>query len=95
MKKILFTVLVILATAVVVVGSPVQSMLGKRSVGLLESDEPNIPTLYTTDRLIALWDGIENYGFGLHDDTTALWLDCIYGHEMNLLSRSFIGEDCI
>ena len=32
-------------------------------------------TDYVQDGLIAMWDGIENAGFGIHDSEAAIWKD--------------------
>ena len=33
---------------------------------------------------MALWDGIENVGYGLHDDSTAVWIDLAGGRHLTL-----------
>lgn len=36
---------------------------------------------YVQDGLIAMWDGIENAGWGTHTDTGLSWVDLIGGHD--------------
>lgn len=39
---------------------------------------------YVQDGLIAMWDGIENAGWGVHDETNAIWKDLIGGYDLTL-----------
>lgn len=34
---------------------------------------------YVQDGLVAMWDGIENAGWGVHDDTATVWMDLVGG----------------
>ena len=58
--------------------SPVRSVLGSRD-GLNGSNEVPTAKDYVQDSLIAMWDGIENVGWGLHDDDAASWVDLTGG----------------
>lgn len=41
---------------------------------------------YIQDGLVAMWDGIENAGFGRHDPNATVWVDLAGGRDINLLS---------
>ena len=53
---------------------PVKSMLGSDGT---ERCEEWVPTAmdYVQDGLVAHWDGIENVGYGIHDDNATVWTD--------------------
>ena len=44
-----------------------------------------VPTAqdYVQDGLIALWDGIENAGWGVHDPGQRYWFDLVAGHRLS------------
>ena len=49
---------------------------------------------YVQDGLIAMWDGIENAGFGVHDSGARTWKDLIGVHDFILPAGISFGEDC-
>ena len=53
---------------------PVKSMIGGYG-GVLDSEVLPLPTAadYVQDGIVAFWDGIENVGWGTHDDTATEW----------------------
>ena len=55
---------------------------------------PSVPTArdYVQDGLIAMWDGIENVGYGQHDDNAASWADLTGGGANWLLKDSNTTE---
>ena len=44
---------------------------------------------YVQDGLIAMWDGIENAGWGVHDAAATTWKDLIGNRDLTLASASF------
>lgn len=51
---------------------------------------------YVQDGLIAMWDGIENAGWGVHDPSATVWKDLAGGYDMNVVNgffdeKTFIG----
>ena len=56
------------------VSSPHSSMLGARGIAMGGSSIPTAKD-YMQDGLIAMWDGIENAGWGLHDPNAMVWKD--------------------
>ena len=66
MNKSLF-VFIMLAIWGVACAAPIRSMLGARDMG--DEEEAPIPSAaeYVQDGLVAMWDAIENAGYGEHD----------------------------
>jgi hypothetical protein len=51
---------------------------------------------YVQDGLVAMWDGIENAGRGVHDDTATVWKDLVGVYGLDLPTRDHVWEDnCI
>ena len=42
--------------------------------------------------LIAMWDGIENAGYGVHDPNATVWLDLVGGVELVPINTARLGE---
>ena len=70
-------------------------MLGARTAAWAKAGG-GVPTArdYVQDGLIAMWDGIENAGFGVHDSGARTWKDLIGVHDFVLPSGISFGEDC-
>ena len=49
---------------------------------------PSVPTArdYVQDGLIAMWDGIENAGWGVHDASAATWKDIVGNNDLTIVS---------
>ena len=69
-------------------------MLGARTGAWAKSG--GVPTArdYVQDGLLAMWDGIENAGFGVHDSGARTWKDLIGVHDFVLPAGISFGEDC-
>lgn len=80
MKKHLITITATLALAFAAMCAPKRAAVA--SSGLDYSDyaafEPTAQD-YIQDGLVAMWDGIENAGWGVHDDNTTVWVDLVGG----------------
>ena len=51
---------------------------------------------YVNDGLIAMWDGIENAGFGTHDASVATWKDLVGEYDITLNQGHYLwGKDSI
>lgn len=48
---------------------------------------------YVQDGLIAMWDGIENAGWGIHDPNATTWIDLIGGLIASSIAPSQVGAD--
>ena len=51
-------------------------------------------TSYVSSGLVAQWDGVENAGRGLHDDSAAVWRDLVAGREFALTGVT-VNPDCM
>ena len=49
-------------------------------------DEPLSAKSYIQDGLVAMWDGIENAGWGTHDPNAMTWVDLISGKVIQLVN---------
>ena len=47
---------------------------------------------YVQDGLVAMWDGIENAGWGTHDPNATTWKDVVHGAEIPLASGMSFGD---
>lgn len=54
--------------------APVRSLIGGRIVEETPSGPPTASS-YVKDGLIGMWDGIENAGLGVHDESAQTWTD--------------------
>lgn len=63
-----------------------------QNLGVLMPQREIVPTArdYVQDGLIAMWDGIENAGWGVHDAAATVWKDLIGS---NNLKASEVGDD--
>ena len=75
-------------------GEPMRSMLGSDGCEVA-GDAGNYPTDYITDGIVALWDGIDNAGFGIHDLDAIAWTDCIGGNQIVLKARAYFDDDSV
>ena len=73
MKKVLM-VIGIAAYAFVSSSAPVKSLVAARSVVSTTSENVSYTAAdYIQDGLVAMWDGIENAGWGVHDENATVW----------------------
>lgn len=63
-------------------GSPVRSMLGADGSEIIDGEMPTAAD-YIQDGLIAMWDAIENVGWGRHDSYTLVWRDLVGTHDLH------------
>ena len=56
-----------------------------------------VPTArdYVQDGLIAMWDGIENAGWGIHDSSAATWKDLVGGNDLVLKNTAHFDENSL
>ena len=50
---------------------------------------------YVQDGLIAMWDGIENAGWGVHDPNATVWKDLAGNYDLDLTSNAIWVQDGI
>ena len=68
-------------------------MLGARTGSWAKSGSV-VPTArdYVQDGLIAMWDGIENAGWGVHDGVSTEWVDLVGGADFTLTENGSFDE---
>lgn len=64
-------------------------MIAARNAFLMSGGKPTARD-YVQDGLIAMWDGLENAGWGAHDSTAATWVD-LTGNEYDLTVNSAVA----
>ena len=50
---------------------------------------------YVQDGLIAMWDGIENAGWGVHDPNATVWTDLVNGMGITLIEQAMFSENSL
>ena len=95
MKKLLSIFLI--STMSGIIAAPTRSMLGIDRTEGANDDFPENPTAadYIQDGLVAMWDGIENVGWGEHDDESTVWKDLIGGNDATLTDNGLFGDDAL
>ena len=80
MKRDILVLLVVLMVAEIS-AVPIKSNIASREISTITSASMPTAADYIQDGLIAMWDGIENAGYGIHDDSATKWIDCMSGLE--------------
>lgn len=94
MKKILVFLLTV--ASLVTLATPVKSDNAAKGIAYIE-DGSSAPTAadYVHDGLIAMWDGIENVGYGRHNDNSSVWVDLVGGRVANLTDNGSWTDDAL
>lgn len=50
---------------------------------------------YVQDGLVAMWDGIENAGWGVHDPNATVWTDLVNGMGITLIKQAMFSENSL
>ena len=68
-------------------------MLGARTAAWAKSG--GVPTArdYVQDGLIAMWDGIENAGWGVHEPNATVWKDLVGSNDFNFIGSPSVESD--
>jgi len=53
------------------------------------------PNPYVSDGLIAMWDGVWNAGWGIHDGASAIWRDLVGNADFTLTPNGSWGQNCL
>lgn len=78
MKKIL--VFLVTVASLVTIASPVKSNDAAKGIGYIDEDAWNPSAAdYIQDGLVAMWDGIENVGWGEFAPDATSWIDLVNG----------------
>ena len=93
MKKTVMSFATVIAAATVAVCSPVRSNLG----GEATTENIELPTYtaadYIQDGLIAIWDGIENSDWGVHDPDAKVWRNLVKGDAFPIKAANYFEPD--
>ena len=94
MMKRVFLLLSI-CCCVVCFGSPVKSMLGVEGTEIYSEETSFSASDYVQDGLVAMWDGIENAGWGLHDDMITCPFELVSEQDdVNMIGKFVASENC-
>ncbi|MBO6031856.1 MAG: hypothetical protein J6Q22_10485 [Prevotella sp.] len=95
----------VFAFAVCSFGGIVRSSVGAMHSSMSgEGEEPIDYTAqdYVMDGLVSMWDGIENVGWGLHEDSPEYWIDLVgndsvknYGNSASSLYSTWFSDDAL
>ena len=71
-------------------------MLGARTAAWAKRGG-GVPTArdYVQDGLIAMWDGIENAGWGVHDPNATVWKDLVGDNDLVLMNTAHFDENSL
>lgn len=71
-------------------------IIGART-GAWAKSGSGVPTArdYVQDGLIAMWDGIENAGLGVHDATATVWKDIVGDNDLVLKNSAHFNENSL
>ena len=79
-----------------VIGNEAQGEPDQLAAGFINSRAFLAPPTagdYIQDGLVAMWDGIENAGWGIHDPNATTWIDLIGGLIASSIDPSQVGAD--
>ena len=81
-------------------GTPTKSMGGARNISVGTGAETPTAKDYVQDGLVAMWDGIENAGWGLHDPNATVWKDLVGGNNLTMYNHGthyehFFSDDSL
>lgn len=68
-------------------------LIGMRN-GMMVNGKPTAKS-YIQDGLIAMWDGIENAGWGVHDPNATTWKDLVGTQDMSLSQYGSFSDDSL
>lgn len=67
-------------------------MIAARNAFLMSGAKTPTARDYVQDGLVAMWDGIENAGWGQHDSSATVWRDIVGGNDFgNFASGCYLG----
>jgi hypothetical protein len=72
-----------------------RGMIASRQIAFGRGAGSRGPTAkdYVQDGMVAMWDGIENAGWGIHDNNADAWIDLVNGVIIDLTSSGSWSED--
>ena len=86
MKNVFLPFLVLLPLSCL--SSPISSDVAARNISITEGETASYTASdYIQDGLVAMWDGIENAGLGIHDESATSWVD-LTGNNFDLTANT-------
>ena len=76
MKRFLYITAIFIGLALM--ASPQRGLDGAKGICLGSGSVPTVSD-YVQDGLLAMWDGIDNAGVGVHDDNAQYWVELVSG----------------
>ena len=74
--------------------SIIRSNIGAVNESFSDEQEEGISAKsYVQNGLVALWDGIENVGYGVHNSNSATWVDLVGGRIATLTEHGYFSND--
>jgi hypothetical protein len=70
-------------------------MIAARQIAFGGSTKESTAKLYIQDGLVAMWDGIENTGWGTHDANATVWKDLVGTRDVPMTNVSWGNDECI
>ena len=88
--------LVFIGASISIFGSPVRSVVGYKHISMSNGrgEVSYSAKDYVQDGLVAMWDGIENVGWGIHDANTTTWIDLVGGRTF-LLTHGVVTPNAV
>lgn len=82
---------------IVCAGYPTRSNVGANHIyyGSHEEQQAYTASDYVQDGLVAMWDGIENAGWGVHDNNATVWKDLVGTQDMVLSQFGSFSDDSL
>ena len=92
MKKI--TLILISSISFSCFSEPIKSVIGAYNISHQEVENQSYSAKdYVQDGLVAMWDGIENVGWGLHDPESATWVNLCGTGDFTISNTQLSWED--
>lgn len=91
-KRFIFCIVLVTLGYAITFAFPVRSIVGARSSQFAEKGGYTAAD-YVQDGLVAMWDGIENAGWGKHDSEATTWKDLIGSNDLTIYGN--VLSNCI
>lgn len=94
MKRIIL--LTTIVTCSIISGTPIRSVFGAKGIATIDTETATYTAKdYIQDGLIAMWDAIENVGYGLHDSSSTVWIDLVGYRHATLAPFAYFSDNAL
>lgn len=95
MKRIMLMMLCAIIAGITVAAS-VKSLLGANGAEYMDESKAEYTAKdYIQDGLVAMWDGIENAGWGVHDPNATTWKDLVGSCDLSRNGTPLVKPNCM